>query len=100
MIANHKKLLYVAAALLALAILPLPYGYYIFLRFAVFAIAAFIVYQLWQAHSEVTLEILVLAGVAILFNPLVFVTLSRGSWFFIDLIAAGGLAYIGSQKRV
>lgn len=96
---NHKQTCYVAAVLLAVAILPLPYGYYVLMRIAVFGIAVFILIEVWQARP-VLQEVLILGGVALLFNPIIFVTFSRSIWFPIDLLAAGGLACVPQRSTL
>ncbi|MDY0388017.1 MAG: hypothetical protein RBT65_12995 [Methanolobus sp.] len=77
--------------LLLLAILPFPYGYYTFLRLAVFIGGSFLAYQLYLRESVGWA--VVLACMAILFNPLIPVYLTREIWLPIDLLCAGLLFY-------
>lgn len=79
--------------LLLLAILPLPYSYYTFLRLTVFVSSLFLAYQLYEKKSHGLS--LVLVGLALLFNPLIPVYLSREAWLPIDLVSAGLLFYVG-----
>lgn len=81
--------------LLSLAIFPFPYGYYSFLRLAVFVGGSFLSYQLYQ-HKSVGWAV-VLACIAILFNPLIPVYLTREIWLPIDLICAV-LFFVTSQQ--
>jgi len=83
----------VLGVLLLLAILPFPYGYYTFLRLAVFIGGSFLAHQLYQRESIGWA--VVLACIAILFNPLIPVYLSREAWFPIDLVSSGIFFYIG-----
>ena len=82
-----KKFIYGAAALICLvAILPLPYGFYTFVRLAVTAASVLAAIQLKNKENFLWV---VFAGVALLFNPLFPVYLDRDIWFFIDLIVSG-----------
>lgn len=81
--------IYGAAALLALAVLPLPYGYYQLLRLVttgVFAWAAIIAFRRGNAGYGFGFAVL-----ALLFNPVVPVYLSKAVWMPIDLGAAVAL---------
>lgn len=78
--------------LLLIALLPLPYGYYTFLRLTVFMSSLFLVYQLSEMKEHKISAILAL--LAILFNPFIPVYLSRELWMPIDLISAGFFLYI------
>lgn len=84
----YKKPATIAAIVfLLLAIFPWPYGYYVFLRWVVFLASGFLVYL---AHNLGKIGWVVLfALIAILFNPLVRVSLDREVWFLIDLLVAG-----------
>ena len=81
--------IYGAAALLAVAVLPLPYGYYQLLRLvatAVFAWAAIVAFGRGRAGYGFGFAVLTL-----LFNPVLPVYLSKAMWVPIDLAAAVGL---------
>lgn len=74
------------AFLLLIATLPLPYGYYIFLRWVTCGMAAFtafIAYQ-WEARWVVWLFI----PIAILFNPFIPIHLTKEIWQPIDMVCA------------
>lgn len=82
-------LIYGAAALLALAVLPLPYGYYQLLRLVatgVFVWAAVIAFKRGRAGHGFGFAVLTL-----LFNPVLPVYLSKAIWMPIDLGAAVAL---------
>lgn len=83
--------IYGAAALLAAAVLPLPYGYYQLLRLVatgVFVWAAVIAFQRGHAGHGFGFAVL-----ALLFNPVLPVYLSRAMWAAIDLGAAVALVW-------
>ena len=77
-----------SAAALLIALAPLPYWYYTFLRIIVFAAAAFLTYQHYKHEQEFSVWVALLGGIAILFNPLIPIHLSREIWAPIDVIAA------------
>ena len=75
--------------MLALAVLPLPYGYYQLLRLVatgVFAWATFVAFRRGHVGQGVGL-----AALALLFNPVLPVYLSKALWVPIDLGAAVAL---------
>ena len=76
----------ISVFLLLLAILRLPYGYYIFLRWAVSATALFSAWAAYECKRKIW--VFVMGGTAILFNPIVPVHLLKETWMAIDFIAA------------
>lgn len=86
-----------AAALTLLAIAPLPYGYYVFLRWAACgASLAAGVALLGRQRFKAALPAWALA---ILFNPVFRVPLDREVWTFFNLVAAGLLVWWASACR-
>jgi uncharacterized membrane protein YccC len=75
----------IAAVLLLMAVLPLPYGYYTFLRVSVTTCALLVAWFAYTEKGEPTVWVLVFGLVAILFNPLIPIYLSRGIWFYLDI---------------
>ncbi|NJL06855.1 MAG: hypothetical protein HC900_00265 [Methylacidiphilales bacterium] len=85
----------VVAALLFIAVAPLPYGYYTFLRIVVFLAAAFAAYS--GFISGKIGQALACATVAILFNPIIQVHFGKDIWVWIDAISGAmfaALAYV------
>lgn len=78
----------IPAALLIMATARLPYGYYTFLRIVVCGFAALIAFYSWEDNTHSRIWSAVFAGMAILFNPLVPIYLSRADWFYLDIGAA------------
>lgn len=77
----------IAIALLLIGIPKgLAYDYYIFLRWAVTTIAAYLAYRSFHTDNQPWGWVLVV--IAIVFNPIVPIYLSKGTWVIIDLIAA------------
>lgn len=76
------------AALLVIATLPLPYGYYTILRIVVCGFAVLVFFHAWKDDMPTRMWPLTFAGMAIIFNPLVPVHLDRATWFYLDIGAA------------
>lgn len=85
------------AALLFVAVAPLPYAYYRFLRLAVCAAAVYSAWEEFQSGVRLLGWLFVVIGV--LFNPLAPVHLDRSVWFWIDL-GAGGLFAISATSKL
>lgn len=76
----------ISVFMLFLAIPKLPYGYYILLRWVVTISALF---SGWVAYdSEDKFWVFLMGGIAILFNPIIPVHLTKDIWVIIDLIVA------------
>ena len=76
----------VPASLLLLALFPLPYGYYQFLRIAVAISSGFVAYSAFKGGNQAWA--ICFGIICILFNPLFPVYLSRGMWAPIDIVVA------------
>lgn len=85
-----------SAALLLLALAPLPYGFYEFLRLAITAGAVILV--VLAARSRQIGWVVFGVVAALLFNPLIPVTATRGFWAPIDLI--GAVLFIVAGLRI
>jgi hypothetical protein len=88
----EKKLVYGTAGLLCLlAVLPLPYGFYTFLRLAVSAAGVFAAIELMREKNFLWV---LFGAIVLLFNPLIPVYLDREVWFPIDLFVAGLFGWV------
>jgi hypothetical protein len=85
----RKNLLLLPVGVLAIALLPLPYGYYTFLRIVVTAFSLYMAYEYSNKGKWLTGWALAYVLAAILWNPLFPIHLDRSSWFVLDLIGAG-----------
>lgn|SRR5574344_1109155 len=74
---------------LLLCLTPMPYGYYVLIRFATMVIMAVMAYLLWQKEKKRLA--LIFGAVALLFQPFVKMALERGIWNLVDVIVAIGL---------
>ena len=94
MIRPHAIPAVAAAILLLVGLGHHPYGYYTFLRWAVTIAAVVVAAVSWKSTSQwVTWPFV---AIAVLFNPLAPVYMSRHSWRPIDVIAA--VAFFVSLK--
>jgi hypothetical protein len=64
-----------------------PYGYYVFLRWAVTGTALFVLWKALEINKK--RWVLIMTAIAILFNPITPIHLDKETWTIIDLIIAG-----------
>lgn len=85
-------------ALLFIALLKLPIGYYTLLRIAVTIGALLLLYHYWKRNG-VDLWVILFGAVAILFNPIIPIYLGdRSLWLPFNL--AGGLLFVIAAFRL
>lgn len=95
-----KKFLLIPIALLVLGALPLPYGYYTFLRIIVTFAAVWLTFVQYDSAKTMTGWAWVFVCMAALFNPFVPVYLSKTVWVVFDLIAAGVIGLYMSRGEL
>jgi hypothetical protein len=84
---NIKWLCLVSGILLLLGIpTGWPYSYYIFLRWAIFILSIYTTYVCYV--SKLTVWTLILGGIALLFNPIMPIYLSKSTWVLLDFLSA------------
>ena len=71
--------------ILLIGILPLPYGFYIFLRLCVTIVSLFTAFKIVERQSN---NFWILIIISILFNPIIPVFLFKIAWIPIDLFAS------------
>lgn len=74
--------------LLLVATIRMPYGYYTLTRIVVCGLAAYLAYAGWQGTIFSRLWSTIFGLVAVLFNPILPVYLSRRTWYPIDITIA------------
>lgn len=92
-----KRLQIILAAMLLLCLAPMPYGYYMLLRWAamvVFAITAFNYYAENKKELAVTF-----GALALLFQPFFKLALGRTIWNIVDVIVAVLLIILFSTEN-
>jgi len=76
---------FIGSLLLIIAIFDMPYGYYMFLRWAITFISGYLSMMIWDKY--INLRWLTLL-ITILFNPFIPIHLDKNLWFPIDLICS------------
>ncbi|MGC8979744.1 DUF6804 family protein [Caldisericum sp.] len=88
-IIKYKQITSIVAILILLLAIPSgvwSYGYYQILRWIVAGVALFIAYVAYRLEKQAWIWIM--AVIAILFNPIAPIYLSKETWVTIDLIAS------------
>jgi hypothetical protein len=82
------KTICISSGLLLLLGIPAfwPYGYYVFLRWAVCFVSIYVAYKFY--YSKQNGWALVFSALAFLFNPIFPLYLSKGGWIPVDLIGS------------
>lgn len=81
---KHLKLILVIALLLCLA--PMPYGYYILVRFFAMIVFGLMAYRYYQEKKE---NLMITFGtLVVLFQPIIKIPLGRVVWNVVDIIVA------------
>ncbi len=76
------------ALLIVAPLLSFPYGFYIFLRIIVTVTAAYIIFDTYKNFKGINETIIIFSIIAILYNPIIPVYLSRSIWLPINFITA------------
>lgn len=79
---------YIPIAMLILALMPVPYGYYTLLKITVCFTAGFLAYIGFQQDDENKNVHIGMLLMAVLYNPLVPIYLSREIWGFLNLLSS------------
>jgi hypothetical protein len=87
----------VLAVLLLLCLADMPYGFYQIVRFLAFVGFGYSAYL--QYKSKNTDRMILFGALALLFQPFVPLALGRTIWNIVDVIVAGYLIYLLTQKH-
>jgi len=79
---------WVPVALLAVALLTMPYGYYTFLRLCIFGTAVLVAVGRYRSKNSVDGWVASFTLIAILYNPFIRIHLERDWWAGINLVTA------------
>jgi hypothetical protein len=82
----------VTIVLLFVATERMPYGYYTFTRIAVSGFAFFLAFVGWEDSLASRIWSVILCSIAVLFNPIIPIYLSRSTWHDVDVGVAIALA--------
>lgn len=77
------------AVILLICLLDMPYGYYQFVRFLALIGFGILAYDAYQKEKQSV--IIVYVALAVLFQPLLKISLGRTLWNIVDFIVAVGL---------
>ena len=92
-----KYLYLILSAILLLCLLPMPYGYYTFVRFVsmvAFGVMAYRYYTQYKMALTITF-----GALALLFQPLIKIALGRIMWNIVDVIVAVLLIVLWIKER-
>lgn len=93
-----KPIIYITVILLIIATLPLLYGYYTLLRIIVTAVFTWAAYITYERHHKILPWLLM--AIAILFNPLIKIYLSKSIWIIVDISVAVILLLLINKIKV
>ena len=92
-----KYLYLILSAILLLCLLPMPYGYYMLVRFV--SMVAFGVMSYQYIQKKQTAWAITFGALALLFQPFLKVALGRTMWNIVDVIVAVLLIVLWIQER-
>ena len=92
-----KQVYLVLAALVLICLAPMPYGYYMLVRFGAMAAFAYFAYSHFTQKEE-GLGFMFLS-LSLLFQPFLKITLGRTLWNVVDVIVAIVLVILWYKKR-
>ncbi len=93
------RLFFVPAAMLCFAALPLPYGYYTLLRLVVTTAACLAAFHFYNEKGSIDWKVVAFGLLALLFNPLLPVFLTRSLWLGIDVVAALMFCFVALRRQ-
>lgn len=92
-----KYLYLFLSALLLLCLAPMPYGYYILIRYVSMVVFGFMAYR-YVKENKVTLAV-IFGTLALLFQPFFKIALGRTMWNIVDVLVAILLIVICIRER-
>lgn len=85
---HHPAVWFVPAVLLVFALVPLPYGFYMLLRLIVCAVSVWLAYEQWKQDDAISAWVVVLIFIALVYNPIISIHLTREIWSMINLVTS------------
>jgi len=92
-----KYLSLILSILLLLCLLPMPYGYYMLVRFVSMVAFGVMAYQYIQQNKKAWA--ITFGALALLFQPFIKIALGRTIWNVVDMIVAVLLIVVWIKKR-
>ena len=93
-----KRILVGSMIALMVALLPLPYAYYMLLRVGMCGILAYLAYAASQSNQQGLTWVLGIT--AVIYNPFVPLHLGRELWTVVNLATIGLLFYVKSRVSI
>ena len=81
-----KQVYLILAALMLLCLAPMPYGYFMLVRFVMMVACGWMAYKYYMRQKEVAMWVFI--TIAMLFQPFYKISLGRSIWNVIDVIVA------------
>lgn len=81
-----KQVYLILAALLSLCLAPMPYGYFMLVRFLMMGACGLLAYSYYQREKMVAAG--VFGVLALLFQPIYKIALGRNVWNIVDVVVA------------
>lgn len=91
------KILAIVAAMLFIAIAPLPYGFYTFMRIIVCGCAAYMAYQGFSNEDKGAWA-WILGIIAILFNPVATIHMTKEIWMAVDFVTGVLFSFLAYES--
>lgn len=92
---QNLKIIFAIALLLCW--LPMPYGYYQFIRFGGLVVFGLLAFREWEADNKG--KAILYIALAILFQPFEKIALGRSLWNIVDTAVAGWLIWESFNKK-
>tara|TARA_B100001057_G_scaffold429013_1_gene454863 strand:- start:34 stop:345 length:312 start_codon:yes stop_codon:yes gene_type:complete len=94
---TDQRILVVSTVALGVALLPLPYAYYMLLRVGICGVFAYLAYTASQSNKQGLAWVLGIT--AVIYNPFAPLHLGREVWTMINLATIGLLFYVRSLSH-
>lgn len=88
---NKQKFLIIACILLGIALFPLPYGYYQFLRFGICGLALWLLISDYNKTENLSIGLII---TAIAYNPIFKIHFDKEIWSLINIITILYFVYL------
>ena len=88
---------FILAVLLFLCLIDWPYGYYQMVRFCSMAGFTYLAYQAFLEDQKTELYVFLL--LAVLFQPVIKISLGRTLWNIVDVVVGLGLIFSALRKK-
>ena len=93
-----KQVYLILAALMLLCLAPMPYGYYMLVRFMAMVAFGIMAYRYYMNNKAIAAT--VFGVLALLFQPIYKIALGRTIWNIVDVIVAVLLIIIWYQEKI